>query len=62
MKASIPSLGLEMYIDEKEARPPIVINSSFGLDRHIKRILQQSRGLDMAAVHVILEWEHLTIR
>ena len=55
------ALGLECVV-EVEARPPIVIHSSLRLIRHIKRIVQHSRGLDMAASHVILGWERLAIR
>jgi len=57
----ILDLGFKCVV-EVEARPPIVIHSSLRLIRHIKRIVQHSRGLDMAASHVILGWECLPIR
>jgi len=55
------ALGLECVV-EVEGRPPIVIHSSLRLIRHIKRMVQHSRGLVFAVSHVILGWEHLAIK
>ena len=62
--AKLPSLALVLECAvEVEARPPIVINSSFGTtSRHIKRIVQHYRDLTMAAFNAILGWECLVIR
>ena len=60
-EASVPKFGLGMCCRGGSKDTHCDPQLTETILRHIKMIVQYSRGLDKAAFHVILGWEYLTI-